>query len=304
MPNLFRYERPQKGRLREHWQLNVDLFGVDNKNADVEVISIASALLKSFRLTDDKFVIKINDRDLINDTLSEMGLDEKQAKKITKLLDKKNKINNFDELASEIIGRDFVWKPEPNEKITFIMNELKSLGIENIEFAPEMVRGFDYYTGIIFEVFDTGKENNRSIFGGGRYDDLISMFSNEKVPAVGFGMGDVTLRDVLETYDLVPEFQAPVDLYICVLDEPFIRAANIIAKVWREEGLHIVVDITGKKVGDQIKKAIKLKSPFIVCIGENEVTTKKVVVKNLETRKEKKLKIEKVAEFVLKSVLG
>jgi histidyl-tRNA synthetase len=303
MPNLFRYERPQKGRLREHWQLNVDLFGLNNTASDIEIISIASSIMKAFGISNDKFVIKLNDRDIINKTLADMGLTEEQTVKITKLLDKKNKIDNFDELAKEIVGKDFVWKPEQNEKIKKIISELETLGVTNVEFAPDMVRGFDYYTGMIFEVFDTGKENNRSIFGGGRYDDLTSLFSDEKVPAVGFGMGDVTLRDVLETYDLLPHFETPVDLYICTLDEKFISAGNLLAQAWRDEGLNIVVDVTGKKVGDQIKKANKLQSPFIVCVGEDEIKSKKVVVKNLETRKEKKMKIERVSEFVLKNVL-
>jgi len=302
MPNLFRYERPQRGRLREHWQLNADLFGLDNKFADIEILEIASVLMTSFGIPQENYVIKLNSRKLINSSLSKMGLNEDQSKKIMKLLDKKNKIENFDEIAKEIVGKDFIWKPEIDEELEFIINELKARGINNVVFSPDMVRGFDYYTGIIFEVFDIGNKNNRSIFGGGRYDDLISMFSDEKVPAVGFGMGDVTLRDVLETYDLIPEFEPIIDLYICTLDESYIRTASELAEIWRSEELNVQVDITGKKISDQIKKSNKLKSPFIVCIGEDEVKTKKVSVKNLATGKEKKMKVDKVPAFVLKNL--
>ena len=304
IPNLFRYERPQRGRLREHWQLNVDLFGLNSKYADIEILEIASTLLSNFGLEQDKYVIKVNDRNIINETLKDSGLDSEQAQKMMKLLDKKNKIDNFDELAKEIAGKEFVWKPEISERLQSTLAELEARGIKNVEFEPELVRGFDYYTGIIFEVFDTGSENNRSIFGGGRYDDLVSMFTDEKIPAVGFGKGDVTLRDVLETYDLIPKFETPVDLYVCTLGEEFIRPASELATVWRSEGINIQVDITNKKVGDQIKKAGKLESPFIVCIGESEIKTKKVAIKNLLTGKEKKMKIETVPKFVLKNVLG
>jgi histidyl-tRNA synthetase len=164
------------------------------------------------------------------------------------------------------------------------------------------MRGFDYYTGIIFEIFDTGTENNRALFGGGRYDDLVSMFSEEKVSAVGFGMGDVTLRDVLETYNLIPNFKPIVDLYVCVLEEKYITESSELGNKWRNSGLKIQVDISMKKIGDQIKKANKLKSPFIVCIGENEIKSKKVSIKNMNTGKEKKMKTDKVSKFVLKNI--
>lgn len=303
-PNLFRYERPQRGRLREHWQLNVDLFGLDNKYADIEIIEIASTLMSNFGIDKDKYIIKINDRKIINKTLENMGLDTDSAKKIMRLLDKKNKIDNFDELASEILGKNFIWKPEINENLESVIKELNSRGVTNVQFDPELVRGFDYYTGTIFEIFDKNPNNPRALFGGGRYDDLVSLFSDEKIPAIGFGMGDVTLRDVLETYKIIPNFKSSIDLYVCSLEEIFIRPASELASFWRSKGLNVQTDITIKKVREQMKRANKLKSPFAVCIGENEVRTKKVVVKNLFTGKEKKLKIEKVPEFVLKNILG
>lgn len=303
IPNLFRYERPQRGRLREHWQLNVDLFGLDNKFADIEIIEIASKVMNNFGISNDNFVIKINDRNLVNKTLSEMGLNEEKAQQIMKLLDKKDKIDNFDELAREIVGKDFVWKPQINENVSEVVDELKSRGITNAEFSPELMRGFDYYDGIVFEIFDKNPKNPRALFGGGRYNNLINLFSDEEVPAIGFGMGDVTLRDVLETYDLIPNFETSVDLYVCVTDEEFIRPASELAAVWRSEGINVQVDITNKKVGDQIKKANKLNSPFVIVVGEDEIKSKKVSVKNMRTRKEKKMKIEKVSNFILKEIL-
>jgi histidyl-tRNA synthetase len=302
-PNLFRYERPQRGRLREHWQLNVDLFGENNEMADVEVIEIASALMKAFGLKTDQYIIKLNDRKLINSALDKAGLDEDQAKKMMKLLDKKNKIKDFDELAKEIVGQEFKWDPKIDKGLQSIIDELKERGIDNVKFDPELVRGFDYYTGTIFEIYDTNPENPRALFGGGRYDDLMNLFSDEKIPAIGFGMGDVTLRDVLETYDLIPNFETAVDVYICTLSKDYLDEASKLAQAWRDSGVNVIVDSSGKKVGDQIKKADQAQAYFVVVLGEDEIRSKKVKVKNLETGNEKKMNVNKVPEFVLKSLL-
>lgn len=302
IPNLFRYERPQKGRMREHWQLNTDLFGVDSINADIEIIEIAETIMTAFGISDDKYTIKVNDIQLINDTLDEMKLNDIEKNQFIKLLDKKNKIKDFDEKAKEIVGKDFTFSPAPNERVEYVISELKKRGISNIEFDSTIVRGADYYTGIVFEIFDNSGDNPRSVFGGGRYDDLVSIFSNEKIPAVGFGMGDVVIKDILETYDLIPNFEAPADLYICTLDENFISNAAQFAETFRAGGINTIVDYSNKKVGEQIKKADKKGIPFVVCVGEDEISTEKVKVRNIKTGTEKKMKIDKVAEFVFKQI--
>lgn len=303
IPNLFRYERPQKGRLREHWQLNADIFGLNNIWGDIEIIEIAYQIMKNFGFDDKQFVIKINNRKAINSALDELNITEDQKYKLAKLIDKKNKIDNFDELAKEIVGKDLILKPEPDENTQKILKSLKDKSIENVEFDPYLVRGFDYYTGMVFEIFDTGKDNNRSVFGGGRFDDLVSLFSDEKISAVGFGMGDVVIKDMLETYKLLPKFEPISDLYVCVLNNDCIEEATKFASTWRNSGIKVITDLSTKKIGDQIKKADKLKIPFVICIGENEIATSKVVIKNILTRKEKKMKIGEVSRFVLKNNL-
>lgn len=146
IPNLFRYERPQRGRRREHWQLNVDLLGIAGIEAEVEIIKVAQQIMQSFGAEEKDFEIRINHAD----------------------------VENF-----------------------------KSLGA-NIVFDETLARGQTYYTGMVFEIFDTNKENARSIAGGGRYDNLLEIFDVEPVPTVGFGMGDITLQDFLETHGLMP----------------------------------------------------------------------------------------------------
>lgn len=146
IPNLFRYERPQRGRRREHWQLNCDLVGSAYIESDKEIISLAYAIMKEFGASEKDFEVRINNAD----------------------------INNFKDIGP------------------------------NIVFDPSLARGQTYYTGTVFEIFDTSKENARALAGGGRYDNLLELFDVEPIPAVGFGMGDIALRDFLETHKLKP----------------------------------------------------------------------------------------------------
>lgn len=301
IPNVFRYERPQKGRLREHWQLNVDMFGVDSIYADVELIQIASDILFAFGLNDSQFVIKINNRKMLDAFFDNTSLSNEQKHAVIKLLDRKNKIANFNEQLQEIAGRGFTFDPQMDEETTAVIDLLKKRGISNIEFDPYMVRGFDYYNGIIFEIFDTSPANNRSVFGGGRYNNLTEIFSNDSVPACGFGMGDVTLRDVLETYDLLPSFEDSVDVYIAPLHQNFIESALTLADDLRKENIKVIVDYSGRKVGDQIKKALSKKARYFTALGDNEISSKKLILKNLSTTKEKKFSFKDISKFVKKN---
>lgn len=301
IPNVFRYERPQKGRLREHWQLNVDMFGLESKYAEVEMIQIAYDILIAFGLTDSQFVIKVNNRKMMNDFFAQTTLSDEQKHKVIKLLDRKNKIDDFDAQLAAIAGKNFAYNPQMDDDTKSVIESLSATGISNIEFDPYMVRGFDYYNGLIFEIFDTSPSNNRSVFGGGRYDNLTHIFSNDSVPAIGFGMGDVTLRDVLETYDLLPQFKDTTDIYLGTMDEKLVDDAAAIANGLRKTGISVIADYSSKKVGDQIKKAINKGCTYFAVLGEDEIRSKKLVLKRLSTKKEKKLKIKNIPQFVNKN---
>ena len=196
IPNLFRYERPQKGRLREHWQLNVDLLGIDSPAADAEILSVANKVMLAFGAKKQDFEIRINSRTILNKLFNETyNLNEEKAHAMMKLLDRKNKIDDFDEKAADLIGRPFKTEDIDASELDTLFKILKDQKVENALFDPTITRGFDYYTGVVFEIFDTAKGNNRSMLGGGRYDRLLEIFGDEPIPAIGFGMGDVTVRD-------------------------------------------------------------------------------------------------------------
>ncbi len=300
IPNLFRYEAPQRGRLREHWQLNTDIFGVENIEAEIEIIQIAYKVMRNFGASDDNFLIRINSRKIMNLLYKLFDLDSETSQKISKLIDKKNKVpvETFSASIKEILGDksevfiDLITSPkkllerlgedsQEVKEIFQVTSALEKLGITNITFDQTLMRGFDYYTGIVFEVFDTNKNNPRSLFGGGRYNDLTAIFNDESIPAVGFGAGDVTLKDFLETHNFLPTYKATTDLYIAVLDEKYFTETEQLANNLRRQDLRVAVDFTLRKVGDQIKTADKQKIPFVMVIGEEEIKSRKYKVKNL-----------------------
>jgi histidyl-tRNA synthetase len=334
IPNLFRYEKPQRGRVREHWQLNVDLFGVADISAEIEVISLAYSIMKEIGLKDTDFQIRLNSRKIMNYILKDlMSLNEETAHKISKLIDKKDKLSaeDFNAGIKELIPKksdefltllnsknfeEFISKlpqgtkiSEKVEEIRTVIAQLEKLGITNTVFDQTLMRGFDYYTGIVFEVYDNNPENRRSVFGGGRYDDLLAIFSDKpasatdsgKVPAFGFGAGDLIIRDILESYKIVPEYKSKTDLYICTLNKEYQEYSNELAQKLRETGLNVAINLTDKKVGEQIKSADKQKISFIICIGEDEIKTGEFKLKNLKTGEEKITTEDNLTSLILNS---
>lgn len=296
LPNVFRYERPQRGRLREHYQLNVDMFGVDTIEADIEIIAVAHDLMRAFGARPKDFSIKINNRALLFAALDHSGLSEEHRRAYVALLDKSAKISpeEFEQAKKEILGscedpariiseERSVNVLDPKKNIEYVLEALRDHGITNAQYDPAITRGFNYYTGMVFEVFDTDPKNSRALFGGGRYDDLVTLFSDEKVSGAGFGMGDVTLRDFLETHDLIPGTKSDTHLYIGVLGETYIPHARRLQKILQQHGINVAIELRDKKVGDQIKVADKKGIPFFLALGENEEKESRYTLKNLST---------------------
>lgn len=309
IPNVFRYEKPQRGRLREHFQLNCDMFGVNSLDADIEMIALASSIMKGFGAKDEDFEIRLSSRQLLKKAFADAGLTDEQSQRMQKLLDKKDKLaaGAFTEEAEKILGRKMADKEIFIDIITAgtdvekVIDALNARDITNVRFDSGIVRGFDYYTGIVFEVYDTHRDNRRTIFGGGRYDGLTSLFEGQPdgtggaapLPAVGFGMGDVTVRDFLETHNLLPAYKNPAHIYIALAleDESNQEAADnnmsikafaeTIALALRNHKVNCAVDYSGRKIGDQIKKAGKEGVEYVTVIGADEASTGILKAKNL-----------------------
>ncbi len=320
--NFMRYERPQRGREREFWQFNVDMFGVDSIAAEAEILSMSDAVLKAFGAKDEDFVIKINNRKLINFMMAQyLGLDAVSAQLMVKLFDRKDKISpdDFNDQARGILADDI---DEGIEKINVLLSAksmadlpveirnsssvvevqelftlLERAGVKSAVFDITLMRGLDYYTGTVFEVFDTRPENTRALFGGGRYDGLVGLFGAEPISAVGMAPGGTAIENFLEVHKLVPELISNTDIYIVVMGDAS-RSAAKLARDLRARGVNVELDITDRKLDKQIKTAVKKKIPYMLFIGDNEVQSEIYTIKNTVSTDEQKLDIDGVAQLI------
>lgn len=324
IPNLWRYERPQRGRLREHWQLNVDVFGIEGLSAELETIQIADALLKAYGATHEMYVVKLNNRKFMNFLMTEhFGLTSVQVQLLSKLIDRMHKMEHAeftaaveavftpsqramgdsDKLIELLKVKELSELPDDlraHESITelqHLMRLLEAGGVTNVIFDITLMRGFDYYTGIVFEVFDTHPENNRSLFGGGRYDGLVGMFGVEAVPTVGFGMGDVTLANFLELHAILPTLKPEVDAYVVLIGDVIEPAQKILAD-FREMGLNLAVDFSGRKADKQIKSAVKKGVHYAIFIGEQELANEQYMLKNLQSSNEERHSAQRIVSMI------
>ena len=308
IPNLFRYERPQRGRLREHWQLNCDMFGSSDYTADVEMIALAYQTLIDFGAKPEMFQIQVNDRALMTRLYTALGVKESDIPAITKLNDKRNKIDIetyrqelISIVNSEILAEEIIIMLDKSDEQTDVIIGLAELGIKNVIFNKSLARGFDYYTGTVFEIFDISGENNRALLGGGRYDNLTGMFDNEPISGIGFGMGDVTMRDFLETHKLLPadlNITAPT-LMIIPTDTTFNLEAQKIAQTFRSRGIRVATDIGTKKLGKKITDAADRKVSYVIIVGENEANSNQFTLKNLEKNTEETGTIDELSAIII-----
>lgn len=291
--NRFRYERPQRGRTREFYQVDVDLVGLPEGEADLEIVTLADSCLKAFGATGSEYEMRINSRALLIAACQAVGLSPEAMKTYLRLLDKKEKIppEEFATGVAELTKTDPLSLIEANdasvreqkEQLLAQVEELKTRGVESAVFSPTLTRGFDYYTGLTFEAFDIHPENPRSILGGGRYDRLLELFGNENVPAIGFAVGITTLRDFLETHGLLPEVTSAPALYIGTPAPEDIPAAQELAQVLRAAGTSTFVNLTRKALGDQVKDADRRGISHFLAYGAEERQSGSVTIKTLAT---------------------
>ena len=317
IPNMYRYEATQRGRLREFWQLNVDIFGCDTYEADLEVISSAIHLMRAFGADETMFTVRINNRRFFNDVVSAIaGTDAEGSRQVSKVIDRKNKV------PREVYERDLIALGLSGEQIARIdalygmsvteatdicpdsvgAQELRQLfaalektGLDRFcVFDFGIIRGLDYYTGTVFEVFDNAPENNRAMFGGGRYDNLVGLFvKNAKISGVGYGMGDVTLENFLVTHKLVPEtFGSGIKVLVTRFDDVPYEAYLALLDKLRDAGIVSTIYLGSKKFGKQIDFAVKDGFSHIVVMGGDELSRGVIKLKDLATREERELPID------------
>lgn len=316
LPNLWRYERPQRGRLREHWQLNVDVLGGDPLLADAEILGLSLDLLKAFGGA-HLVQIQVNNRRLMDHFFTHaLGLDGAASLAVTKALDARAKIGEEKYAAwlSEIgvsqsarvemeaffqLPFSEIAKKYPCEgahELSRLFELLAQSGhADGVVFNATVLRGMDYYTGTVFEMYDTSPENRRAMFGGGRYDNLVGLFGNFKLPGVGLGMGDVTLRNFLETHKLLPTLDSGVDVFVSLPALENRGFAETIARDLRAAGLRVATPLEAGGFGAQLKQASKFGARFAVLLGERELAAGKVLVKDLSAGSQTEVPLAGVA---------
>lgn len=324
IPSCWRYERPQKGRGREFYQLNIDLFGVSGYLAELEMLQMVKSIMSSFGANSDSYEIKVNSRKIMSYIMGDwLGLNEVEQKTISKLIDRMHKmpspefiglieasipptlreqgasekllnvlkIKNLNELPEDVLSSQYV------QDVLKIIDAAEKHGITNIKFDISLMRGLDYYTDFIFEVFDTDPENNRSMFGGGRYEGLVGLFGVEPISTIGFAMSDVVLMEYLNGHNLMPEPKTETEVVIVPIGE-VAESAQKIASELREMGVNTALDITDRKTEKQIKAAVKLGVNYALFIGEEEIKSEQYKLKNLSTGSEETHSIQRIVSII------
>jgi len=306
-PQLFRYERQQKGRLREHFQFNADIVGESDPAADAELIALLIDTLRSLGLTSEDFVLRLSSRDAWRDYYLSRHASEERAYEFYQAIDKlerdtpeqsREKFEKIGFSPEEV--KAFIEAAKPTDSLSRILENLSARGLEAyVKIDYGVIRGLAYYTGVVFEAFDR-KGEFRAIAGGGRYDNLIKLMSGGKVdlPALGFGMGDVVLLELLKERGLIPGFQPSVDAY-CLIENESLRLPTLrLIQDLRQIGLVVEYSLTPIKPDKQFKRALELNAKYTLRLQEGAPADLQVVIKDLGNRSESTLPLLEAASFL------
>ena len=305
IPQLFRYERQQRGRLREHFQLNCDLIGESTPLADAEVIALAVDVMRAFGLTARDVRVRISDRVLITDWLRQVGVPDTGLGVALQAIDRLEKSHEqaramlegvAPSAAAQVVHRlgdpgaraelreELVARGDTLSRFGAVLDALDDIGLGDwIDFDPTIVRGLAYYTGTVFELFDAGR-TLRAICGGGRYDALTGAIGGVELGAVGFGMGDVVLGELLKDKALVPAHAASIDVFLAAVTEGDVPAVLQLAHELRDAGIRVEYALGIQAVGKQLKLADARNARFAVVIGPDDRDKDQVVLKDLRAK--------------------
>ncbi len=296
---FWRYERPQKGRTREFFQWNIDLIGVDTPEADAEMITILATLFKTLGLKPKDVNIQVNDRHLLDKELGKIGFPSDSRQEISRWIDRRDKLGQTEweengrelgvsetqlEEVKELLKKDGLWKN--SDELVRAFEALKAMGVmEYIKYNPEVVRGLDYYTGIVFEAFDLSGDVPRAIMGGGRYNNLLAAVGGESLPATGFALGDVVLTLILESKGLIPKNLggSPAAVLVTVFDAERLITSFEFATELRKAGIKAANYPEVAKLPKQFKYADRMRISTVTVIGPDEAASDQVTIKDLAT---------------------
>ncbi|KXK14084.1 MAG: histidyl-tRNA synthetase [Chloroflexi bacterium OLB14] len=297
---FWRYEQPQKGRSREFFQWNIDMLGVNSPQADGELVAVAATFLQSVGLTPDQATIYVNNRRLMDSEFDKLQIPNEKRLDVSNLVDRRSKMEStkWDAYALElglnqtqldglknILSNFELWKE--SDELTKLFSTLEALGVsEYVKYDPNIMRGLLYYTGTVFEAFDTSGSVKRAILGGGRYDNLLADVGGQPLSGVGFAMGDVVIGIILQEKGLLPEFNpTPADVLVTVFDETLLTKSFALSAQLRKAGINTIAFPEPAKLQKQFKFADKMKMKLALVLGPDEEAQGLVVVKKLEKRR-------------------
>jgi len=317
IPQLFRYERQQKGRLREHYQWNVDVVGEASPAADAEVLAVALEGLRELGLGPDDVVARVSDRPLIRAILEATHIEEENHGVVFRVIDKLGRAGQewaveklaevmSEEAATQLIatlqtsdladlGVRFGSSPEVVARLNVVeeyLERLDALGLRDwIQFDLTIVRGLAYYTGLVFEVFDRERKS-RAICGGGRYDRLLELVGGDALPAVGFGMGDVVLTDLLRELDRLPQYARIVDAFVVAQSRGQRGLGLQVAAALRSTGHSVSYTLGDETVRKQFKTAATAGARTTIMLGPDEVARGVARVRDMESGQERDVALD------------
>jgi len=325
IPRCFRYERMQKGRLREFFQLNLDIIGTPSPAADAELLAAIAHMLRSFGLTDEDFCIRVSSRKLLQGAFQSIGIDPVTYGRVLSVLDRQEKVDaqEYSRLlagtgisAAQIASVSAVQSVGSLQEFSRIFPAMEKQGLGELEmlfqaadaygintvcqFDPKIVRGLAYYTGIVFEVFFKG-EKMRAIAGGGRYDHLLESLGGRPCPATGFGIGDVVLADILRQKNLLPEYQRDIDCYIVAIGNNAKTHVQRLAALLRSRNKSAVFSFETENPGKPLKRAAESNARFALILGDDEIEKGLVRMKNLSTGDQKAVKEAEIEKEIMNS---
>lgn len=297
LPQLFRYERQQKGRLREHFQFNADILGEPASAADAELLALLIDTLRAFKLTSEDFVIRLSSRNAWQEFFQARCTDESKAYGFFQIIDKiereapeetQKKLREIGISPEEV--NEFIAQGKPTAELEAIVNNLTARGMKDfVRIDYHVIRGLAYYTGVVFEAFDK-KGEFRAIAGGGRYNNLVKLISGKiDMPALGFGMGDVVLLELLKSRGLLPKFDSNIQAFCLIEDETLREPSLDLIQHLRDNGYAVDYFFTPAKSDKQFKRAMELKARYTVKLEKLADGSLTVRIKNLATREERQL---------------